>query len=192
MKKRKGLKIWQLFSGMFFISCCTFGGGFVIINFMKRRFVDELKWIDEAEMTDMISLAQSSPGAIAVNAANLLGWRVGGFLGMSAAVLGTVLPPMLILSAISLFYNTFAENRLIGYALRGMQAGAAAIIMDVVCQLSGKLFREKNFFSLCMMTIAFIAVFFFQVNPLWLLLAALLSGLLSQLIKRSKEDEHAD
>ena len=101
-------KLWQLFTGMLSISAFTFGGGFVIVTFMKRKFVDELHWIDEQEMLDLTALAQSSPGAIAVNAAILVGWRVGGFLGMVTAVIGTVLPPITILSIISLFYAAFA------------------------------------------------------------------------------------
>ena len=122
----------MLFSSMFYISAFTFGGGFVIVNLMKRRFVDELHWLDDDEMMDLVSLAQSSPGAIAVNAANLIGWRMGGFFGMLAAVIGTALPPMLILTVISLFYNAFAENRYVASVLRGMQAGVVAVIVDVV------------------------------------------------------------
>ena len=70
---------------MLSISACTFGGGFVIVTFMRRRFVEELHWLAEDEMLDLIALAQSSPGAIAVNAAILVGWRIGGFAGMLAA-----------------------------------------------------------------------------------------------------------
>lgn len=71
-------KLLQQFRSTLYISAFTFGGGFVIVTFMKRKFVDELHWIDEQEMLDLIALAQSSPGAIAVNAAILVGWRVGG------------------------------------------------------------------------------------------------------------------
>ena len=94
-------RLWKLFISTLYISSFTFGGGFVIVTFMKRKFVDELKWIDETEMLDLTALSQSAPGAIAVNAAILVGWRVSGFLGMLIAVLGTIIPPMLILSTIS-------------------------------------------------------------------------------------------
>ena len=90
---------------------------------MKKKFVDELHWIDEQEMLDMTALAQSSPGAIAVNAAILVGWQVEGLIGMIVAVLGTIIPPMVILSVISVFYNAFATNRYIALLLKGMQAG---------------------------------------------------------------------
>ena len=83
--ERKGRTLWTLFASMLSISACTFGGGFVIVTFMRRRFVEELHWLAEDEMLDLIALAQSSPGAIAVNAAILVGWRIGGFAGMLAA-----------------------------------------------------------------------------------------------------------
>ena len=102
MKETKGTVLKKLFFSTLYISAFTFGGGFVIITFMKRKFVDELHWIDMTEMLDLTALAQSSPGAIAVNAAILVGWRVAGLMGMLIAVLGTILPPMLILSVISL------------------------------------------------------------------------------------------
>ena len=85
-EKRKTLL--KLFLTTLYISAFTFGGGFVIVTFMKRKFVDELHWIDDQEMLDLAALAQSSPGAIAVNAAILVGWRVAGFLGMICAVVG--------------------------------------------------------------------------------------------------------
>lgn len=118
-----GKLLWQLFAGTFYISAFTFGGGFVIITFMKRKFVDEHHWIDGQEMLDLTALAQSAPGAIAVNAAILVGWRVAGFVGMLVAVLGTILPPMLILSVISFFYAAFASNEYVALVLKGMQAG---------------------------------------------------------------------
>ena len=125
-------RLWKLFISTLYISSFTFGGGFVIVTFMKRKFVDELKWIDETEMLDLTALSQSAPGAIAVNAAILVGWRVSGFLGMLIAVLGTIIPPMLILSIISLFYQTFATNPYVALVIKGMQSGVAAVILDVV------------------------------------------------------------
>ena len=74
-------RLRKLFFTTLYISAFTFGGGFVIVTFMKRKFVDELGWIDEQEMLDMTALAQASPGAIAVNAAILVGWKVEGLLG---------------------------------------------------------------------------------------------------------------
>ncbi len=167
----------KLFFTMLYISAFTFGGGFVIITFMKRKFVDELHWIDEREMLDMTALAQSSPGAIAVNAAILVGWRVAGFAGMAAAVLGTVIPPVAILSVISLGYAAFASNRYVALTLKGMQAGVAAVILDVVWSLGAKELKTKSPIHLAIMACAFIATFFFGVNVIFIILAAGMVGI---------------
>ena len=102
MERSRGKRLVTLFFSMLYISAFTFGGGFVIVTLMKRRFVDELHWLDEQEMLDMTAIAQSSPGAIAVNAAVLVGWKVGGLAGMVTAVLGTVLPPVIVDVALGL------------------------------------------------------------------------------------------
>ena len=140
----RAARLRKLFLSTLYISSFTFGGGFVIVTFMKKKFVDELHWIDEQEMLDMTALAQSSPGAIAVNAAILVGWQVEGLLGMLIAVLGTIIPPMLILSIISLFYNAFATNIYVALVLKGMQAGVAAVILDVVCDLGDKVVKSHS------------------------------------------------
>ena len=147
-----------------YISSFTFGGGFVIVTFMKKKFVDELHWIDEQEMLDMTALAQSSPGAIAVNAAILVGWQVEGLIGMIVAVLGTIIPPMVILSIISVFYNAFATNRYIALLLKGMQAGVAAVILDVVFDLGGKVLKIRSWVYIALMVAAFVANTVFDVN----------------------------
>ena len=178
IKARAGWRtLMKLFLSTLYISTFTFGGGFVIITFMKRKFVDQLHWIDEEEMLDLAALAQSSPGAIAVNAAILVGWRVAGFIGMLVAVLGTILPPMLILSVISFFYATFASNIYVAMVLEGMQAGVAAVILDVVCGLGSNVLREHSPLHLTVMVAAFCATYFFSVNVIYIILAAALLGI---------------
>ena len=169
-------KLWPLFLATLYISTFTFGGGFVIVTFMKRKFVDSLKWLSEEEMLDFAALAQASPGAIAVNAAILVGWRVCGFAGMVVAVLGTILPPMVILSVVSLFYAAFAANRWVALALKGMQAGVAAVILDVACGLGAGVAKERSALSLALMAGAFLASFVFGVNVIFIILAAALAG----------------
>ena len=169
-------KLWPLFLATLYISTFTFGGGFVIVTFMKRKFVDSLKWLSEEEMLDFAALAQASPGALAVNAAILVGWRVCGFAGMVVAVLGTILPPMVILSVVSLFYAAFAANRWVALALKGMQAGVAAVILDVACGLGAGVAKERSALSLALMAGAFLASFVFGVNVIFIILAAALAG----------------
>lgn len=175
----------QLFLSTLYISTFTFGGGFVIVSFMKKKFVDQLHWIEEQEMMDLIALAQSSPGAIAVNAAILVGWRVSGFFGMLISVLGTILPPLVILSIISVIYRTFITNPYVTLLLKGMQAGVAAIIFDVVYTLGLKVIHENHFYSLFIILIAFISSFILKINIILILIFSIIIGLL--LSRNSKE-----
>lgn len=168
--------LWELFINMLYISTFTFGGGFVIVNFMRKAFVEKLGWIDEDEMLDLIALAQSSPGAIAVNASILVGRRVAGLAGMAIAVLGTILPPMIILTVISFFYEAFATNKYVASMLKGMQAGVAALILDVVFDLTLNLSKRQRPLHVLMLAIAFIATFLFKVNVLFIILPAALIG----------------
>ena len=188
-RKMKRGTLWKLFFSMLYISAFTFGGGFVIITFMKRKFVDELGWIDEQEMLDLTALAQSSPGAIAVNAAILVGWRVAGFLGMICAVVGTILPPMIILSVISLFYAQFADNPYVALVLKGMQAGVAAVILDVVWGLGSNVVKTKSAIHMVVMAAAFLATFVYGVNVIYIILAAGLLGVVLAMVQRKKGGE---
>lgn len=175
-KKELFKKLLQLFASCFYISAFTFGGGFVIVTFMKKKFVDRLHWIDNEEMLDITALSQSAPGSITVNASILLGWRIAGLPGMLAAVLGAVLPPILILSVISLFYAAFASDRIVALALRGMRAGVAAVILDVVWSLGSDVVKERSILHIAVMAAAFAAVCFFRVNVMLVILAAGLIG----------------
>jgi len=157
----KSALLLKLFLSTLYISSFTFGGGFVIITLMKRKFVDEQRWIGEDEMLDITALAQSLPGAIAVNASILVGWRIAGLAGMFVAVLGTILPPLIILSAISVFYNSFAENQYVLMLLKGMQAGVAAVILDVAVSLGIKVVKLRKFIYIFVMILAFLCTFFF-------------------------------
>lgn len=186
MKETKGTVLKKLFFSTLYISAFTFGGGFVIITFMKRKFVDELHWIDMTEMLDLTALAQSSPGAIAVNAAILVGWRVAGLMGMLIAVLGTILPPMLILSVISLCYQAFASNLYVALILKGMQAGVAAVILDVVCGLGSNVIKQKRPILLVIMAVAFLANMVWKVNVVYIILASALMGILLELMGRKR------
>lgn len=181
---KKGTILAKLFFSTLYISAFTFGGGFVIVTFMKRKFVDELHWLTEEEMLDMTALAQSSPGVIAVNAAILVGWRVAGFLGMVTAVLGTILPPMVILTAVSFCYAAFSSNVYVAYMLKGMQAGVAAVILDVVCSMGGGILKQKKPVYLLILVCAFLATFVFEVNVIYIILGTAVAGVLLEVWRK--------
>ena len=142
------MSIWykyrKLFLSTFELSACTFGGGFVIIPLMRKKFVEELGWIEEEEMLDLTAIAQASPGAIAVNASIMLGYHIAGIPGAILAVLGTVLPPLIIISIISMFYQAFRNNVIVSMAMRGMLCGVAAVICDVVINMAKSIFQKKK------------------------------------------------
>lgn len=182
----RAARLWKLFITTLYISSFTFGGGFVIVTFMKKKFVDELHWLDEQEMLDMTALAQSAPGAIAVNAAILVGWQVEGLAGMLVAVLGTILPPMVILSIISVFYTAFASNHYIALLLKGMQAGVAAVILDVVFDLGSKVARSGSWVYIALMAAAFVANTVLHINVILVILAAAAFGVVRALRQQKK------
>ena len=115
MNKRK--KYLTLFLSTLIISSFTFGGGYVIISLLKKKFTDELHWIEEKEMLNLAAIAQSAPGAVAVNAAILVGYRTAGIIGTIIAVFGTIIPPFVIISLISLCYTAFRENVIVAAVL---------------------------------------------------------------------------
>lgn len=160
----------QLFLESFRLSACTFGGGFVIIPLMHKRFVKELKWIEEQEMLDLTAIAQSTPGAIAVNASILVGYHAAGIPGALTTVLGTTLPPLIIISIISLFYSAFRENTIINLAMTGMLAGVGAVVCDVVVTMVKGIFKKTQILSVIVFIASFIAVRFLNLNIILIIL----------------------
>ena len=174
MKNKK--KLWKLFISTLYLSTFTFGGGYVIVTLMKKKFVDEYHWIDEEEMLDLVAIAQSSPGAIAVNGAIVVGYKLAGLPGVLVSILGTILPPFLIISVLSLFYTIFAKNVMVQQLLDGMQCGVAAVIAVVVYDMGKETVSGGNPVSIGIMAAAFVVTYFFNVNVIFVVLACLAIG----------------
>lgn len=177
-------KYKKLFLSTFLLSACTFGGGFVIIPLMRKKFVDELGWIEEQEMMDLTAIAQSSPGAIAVNASILVGYHVAGIAGALLTVLGTVLPPLVIISIISMFYQAFRDNAIVNMAMAGMLCGVAAVIFDVVINMAKTVFQQKRILPVFVLLGAFAAVRFWNVNIIVIILICGTIGAIDVCVKR--------
>lgn len=185
MSEKKQL-LKSIFISTFYLSAFTFGGGYVIITLMKKKFVDELKWIDENEMLNETAIAQSAPGPIAVNLSILLGYKLAGILGAAVSILGTILPPLIILSIISLFYTAFRDNIIVNAVLKGMQAGVAAIIADVVLQMGQDIRKEKNILSIFIMIGAFIATYLLNINVMYIILGCIFIGIMKVLLQKRR------
>ena len=185
--KRDVKTYWKLFSSTFCLSAFTFGGGYIIIPLMRKKFGEELHWIEEQEMLDLSAIAQSSPGAIAVNAAILVGYRIAGIPGALVTICGTILPPLIILSIISVIYGWFRSNPWVAALLKGMQSGVAAVIADVTIRMAGDVIRQKKLLYILIMAGAFCATFFLKINVVYIILSCVLLGLIAALLAKRRE-----
>ncbi|MDE8330215.1 chromate transporter [Erysipelothrix rhusiopathiae] len=177
---KKSEVYWKLFKSSFHLSAFTFGGGYVIIPLMRTKFVEELGWIEEEEMMDLMAIAQSSSGSLAVNASILVGYKIDGIVGAMFSILGTILPPLILLTIISRFYAEFKANVFVNAALHGMQAGVAAVIVDVVMSMARQVFKLKRTLPVVIMVTSFIAAYFLKINVLYIIIAAGFIGALHQ------------
>lgn len=189
-KQSKSERLWILFKSMFVLSACTFGGGFVIVSLMKKKFVEELQWLEEDEMLDITAITQSSPGPLPVNASVIIGYRMNGVIGSLVAIIGTIIPPMVIISLISLFYTQFRTNTYIAIMLQVMRAGVAAVIFDVVINLAQNVCKTKRVMYIAMMVISFIATYFFGVSAMLIILTCLATGIIDLIVNLKKEKKH--
>ena len=172
---------WTLFKSTFIISAFTVGGGFVIIPLLKAKYVDEYHWISDKETLDMVAIAQSMPGVIAVNSAVILGYRMAGVLGTLIALIATVLPPLITLSIISVCYDVFIQSAVVRMILKGMQCGATALIVNVGIDLLVKQVRKKLALPIALLIGTFIGSVVFDLNIMYLIV---LDGLIGFFVLR--------
>lgn len=186
MKTKKEV-LMKLFFSTLYLSAFTFGGGYVIVTLMKKKFVDEYHWIEENEMLDLVAIAQSSPGAIAVNGAIVVGYKLAGMAGAVTAIIATIIPPFVIISLISVFYNAFRTNFLVSQMLAGMQAGVGAVIAAVVFEMGAGVVHGKNPVSMAIMVLAFLAACVLGINVVYIVIVCGLFGLARTLVQRGRE-----
>ncbi len=167
---------WKLFTSTFIISAFTIGGGFVIISLLKAKFVDEYKWLEDKEALNLVAIAQSAPGVMAVNASIIMGYKLAGLAGSLTAILATVLPPLITLSIVGYFYDVFASNQYVQLLLKGMQCGATAIIINVAIDLLKKELKKKLAIPLLIIVGTFVANYFFDINLMYAILVDAMIG----------------
>lgn len=166
------------------ISAFTIGGGYVMIPMLREKFVNELHWISDDELAELTAIGQSAPGAIVLNASVLLGYRLLGLKGALSALLGTAIPPMVILSAVCYFYDYISGNRFVSAAFRGMRAGISAVIADTVVGMAAPYLKKDQAPYIFIMLGAFAAAWFFGINTSVIIIA---SGALGALIGALKD-----
>ena len=185
MENRKKI-LMKLFVSTLYLSAFTFGGGYVIVTLMKKKFVDEYHWIEENEMLDLVAIAQSAPGPIAVNGAIVVGFKLAGVLGAVTAIVATIIPPFLIITVISYFYELFRDNYIVSSVLSGMQAGVGAVIASVVLDMGSGVLKQKSVLSAVVMLTAFIATYVYKVNAVYIILACIAIGIVRTVVQQRR------
>lgn len=167
---------WKLFTSMLVLSGLTFGGGFVIIPLMQRRFADELGWLTQEEILDMTAFARASPGAVTVNVAVQVGARMAGAAGALCGVLGTILPPLAILSALSLCYEAFSASPVIAALLYGLRLAVAVVVADASAAMAMEILRGRDRLRRAVMGAVLLLSLTTGIGTIWLLAGGALLG----------------
>lgn len=152
-----------------FMSTFAFGGGYVMVPMIQKYFVDKKQFFSKEDLHNMAAIAQSTPGAIAINLSALSGFRVAGIGGAIISCLATITPPTIILSLISIWYEVFRQNVIIAAILQGMQAGVAALMVNMIIGMFQMILKEKSILLTAMVPCAFAASFFLQINVILIL-----------------------
>jgi chromate transporter len=163
LKQEKKPYLWLIGINLF-ISAFTFGGGYVVVPMIRRYFVTQRNCFAEEELINMAAVAQSTPGAIAVNLSALAGFRVAGIGGAVISCVSAVIPPLIILGIVSAFYGAFVSNAVIAAILKGMQAGVAALIVDLIIDMCQMILKERSLLLSAMIPGAFLASFVMGIN----------------------------
>lgn len=155
------------------ISCLAVGGGYMIIPLMKKQFIEQAKAFDFDELLEMYAIAQSAPGAIAINLSAITGYKIAGFAGAVISCIAAVLPPLFFIALAAACYRQIIESHAVNAALKGMIAAIAAIIIDVVYDMGKNVARSKEALSLFTIGAIFLAAFIFNINAIFLILFSL-------------------
>ncbi len=182
--KEKLKRALELFAVFFKIGAFTFGGGYAMIPLIQKEVVETKKWISDNDILEIIAIAESTPGPIAINSATFVGYKVCGFWGSFCATFGVVLPSFVIISVISLILKGFEQFRAVKYAFYGIRAGVLALILKALWTMFKK--YKKDAFAYIVMALAFIAVAVFGINVLIVIIASAAAGLIFSFIARRK------
>ena len=172
----------KLFTTFFKIGLFSFGGGFAMIPLIQREVIEQRKWIDEKDFLDMLVLAQSTPGPIAVNTAVFVGYKTAGVAGAIMASLGTVLPSFIVILSLALFFAEVRDNRYVDAAFRAMRPAVVALI---VAPLLG-LVKGMRWYLMAVSGVVAIAVWYFGFSPAYLIGISLIVGVIVAVVNGRK------
>lgn len=175
MTKEKFKNALSLFAVFFKIGAFTFGGGYAMIPLITHEVAEKRKWISEDDILEIVAIAESTPGPIAINMATFAGYRVAGVLGSAFATFGVVLPSFLIISVISFFLKEFENVKAVRYAFFGIRAGVLALLCKAVYSMYKKCPKEKV--SYIVMALSFLAAAILKVPLLLVIIACAVFGI---------------
>lgn len=185
----KARRVWQLFLTFFKIGAFTFGGGYAMIPLIQRETAEKHGWITDEDILEVLAIAESTPGPIAINSATFIGYRVAGVWGSVFATLGVVLPSFLIILAISGLLRQFQNIRAVQYAFFGIRAGVLALLIKSLWTMARKC--PKNAVAYTIAAVAFvlsaIVDMFVDVPVLLIIIAAAIAGLVTSLLREKGE-----
>ncbi len=173
----------KLFYTFFRVGAFTFGGGYAMVPVIQKEMVERAKLIDEKEFLDIIAVAQSLPGAVAVNTSVFVGFKLYGILGALSALLGTVLPSMIVITFLAVFYQQVQNIQSIELFFRGVRPAIVALIFMAAVKLAKNL--DPTTFNILLGTAAFVGIVFLGIHPILVIIAAATVGLI-----REKKEEH--
>ncbi|MDO5689464.1 MAG: chromate transporter [Tissierellia bacterium] len=171
MDRKKKLSL--IFVNTLRISASTFGGGFVIVPLLRLVFSDKLKWVEKDEIMELVTIAQSAPGPIAVNSSVIIGYRIAGITGALSALIGTILPPFFIITIITATSSHFLSISFVQNFMEGMQIGICAVILTVIIDMCKSILKDGNRLSLFFGLASVIALVVFRANVVWIMLACI-------------------
>ena len=181
--------ILLLFLSMLKIGCFAFGGGYAIIALLENEFISKRKWIDHDEFMDVVAIAESTPGPIAINVATYIGYKLKGFLGAVIATVGMCLPSFVIMYLVSLFYDRFMEIPLVSAAFKGIQICVVYLIASAAFKMLKKMKKTPlniAVFSVTCIGMILCTLFDIRISSVWFILFAGILGLSVFLIRKNK------
>ena len=164
----------------------TANSGYAILSVMKNTFVHKRKWLTEEQMNDYIALCQSSPGPLAINASNIIGYHVGGIGGALAAIIGCAIPPLVIMLLVSVFYGAIIGNNWVRLFMKGMQAGVIAMLVDLIWDMFKNVTKKQRIYPIAIMILSFLFAWFTKFSTFFLVLACIAAAVVSFLLKRKE------
>ena len=167
-------ELLKIFYSFFKIGLFTFGGGFAMIPLIEREVIERRRWIVKEDFVEMLVLAQSAPGPIALNAAVFAGYKVRGFVGAMAAVLGVVIPSFSVILLVAMFFANIRHNPVVDAAFKGMRPAVVALI---VAPLMG-IVKGMAWWGMAVVAIVGVLVWYFSISPVLFLVAAAAAGLI--------------